>query len=93
VPIAMPVLVRCGSVSETVGVSFPGSAGVPPAGAGQRSPVGAGETPALPASFARPKSRIFTCETWPRVVIKIFAGLMSRCVMPFECAASSPSAI
>ena len=42
------------------------------------------------ASFARPKSRIFA---WPRVVIKIFAGFMSRCVMPLLWAASIPSAI
>ena len=41
-------------------------------------------------SLASPKSRILA---WPRVVKKIFAGLMSRCMMPFECAASRPSAI
>ena len=29
----------------------------------------------------------------PRAVIKMFAGLMSRWMMPFWCAASSPSAI
>jgi hypothetical protein len=28
----------------------------------------------------------------PRVVTKMLAGLMSRWVMPFACAASSPSA-
>src|SRR5205814_10442870 len=31
-------------------------------------------------TFARPKSRILAC---PRSVTKIFAGLMSRCTMPF----------
>jgi len=31
--------------------------------------------PALPDNFANPKSRIFAC---PRVVTKMFAGLMSR---------------
>ena len=40
--------------------------------------------------FASPKSRIFACE---RVVIKILAGLMSRCTMPRACAASNASAI
>ena len=30
-------------------------------------------------SFARPKSSTFA---WPRSVMKIFAGLMSRCTMP-----------
>ena len=42
------------------------------------------------ATLARPKSRILA---WPRLVTKIFAGLMSRWTMPLECAASSPSAI
>ena len=38
--------------------------------------VGAGFKPApTGANFARPKSRIFAC---PWVVMKIFAGLMSR---------------
>ena len=41
-------------------------------------------------SFARPKSRIFA---WARVVTKMFAGLMSRCVIPFACAVSRASAI
>ena len=41
-------------------------------------------------SLAKPKSRIFA---WPRGVIKIFAGLMSRWTMPFVWAASSASAI
>lgn len=40
-------------------------------------------------SFARPKSSTFA---WPRSVMKIFAGLMSRCTMPPVCAASSASA-
>jgi hypothetical protein len=30
--------------------------------------------------FARPKSRSFA---WPRWVTKMFAGLMSRCTIPF----------
>ena len=42
------------------------------------------------ASLARPKSRILA---WPRLVTKIFAGLMSRWTMPSACAASSASAI
>ena len=41
-------------------------------------------------SVARPKSRILAC---PREVTKMLAGLMSRWTMPFECAASSASAI
>ena len=41
-------------------------------------------------SLARPKSSIFT---WPELVTKILAGLISRWVIPFECAASSASAI
>ena len=41
-------------------------------------------------SLASPKSRIFAT---PRLLTKIFAGLMSRWMMPFECAASSASAI
>jgi hypothetical protein len=46
---------------------------------------------ALLAGFtlARPKSKILAC---PLSVRKIFAGLMSRWTMPFECAAFSPSA-
>src|SRR5215469_10161976 len=40
-------------------------------------------------TFARPKSRILAC---PASVTKIFAGLISRWTMPFECAAFSPSA-
>ena len=46
----------------------------------------------LPASvtFASPKSRILAC---PRLVTKMFAGLMSRWTMPSACAASSASAI
>ena len=43
-----------------------------------------------PVSFANPKSSTLAC---PRVVTKIFAGLMSRCTMPSACAASSASAI
>ena len=31
-------------------------------------------------SFAKPKSRIFAC---PRLVTKMFAGLMSRWTIPF----------
>ena len=38
-------------------------------------------------NFASPKSRIFA---WPRVVTKMFAGLISRWMMPLACAASSP---
>jgi len=41
-------------------------------------------------NFAKPKSRILT---WQRVVTKIFAGLMSRWMMPLLCAASSASLI
>ena len=41
-------------------------------------------------SFAKPKSRIFA---WVRAVTKMFAGLMSRWMIPLECAASRPSAI
>jgi hypothetical protein len=32
-------------------------------------------------------------SAWPRLVIKILAGLMSRCIIPSPCAASSASAI
>ena len=39
-------------------------------------------------SFAKPKSRIFAC---PRLVTKMFAGLISRCTMPFAWAASRAS--
>src|SRR5664280_792640 len=42
------------------------------------------------AALARPKSRILA---WPRLVTKMFAGLMSRWTMPSACAASSPSAM
>jgi hypothetical protein len=35
------------------------------------------------AAFARPKCRILAC---PRAVIKMFAGLLSRCTIPFACA-------
>src|SRR5207245_6046823 len=59
--------------------------------------VGALETPATPTarplpgtSLAKPKSRILA---WPRWVTKIFAGLMSRCTIPLECAASKASEI
>ena len=41
-------------------------------------------------SFARPKSRTFAC---PRLVTKIFAGLISRWIIPWACAASKASAI
>ena len=41
-------------------------------------------------TFARPKSRTLAC---PRLVTKIFAGLMSRWTMPSACAASRASAI
>ena len=40
--------------------------------------------------LARPKSRIFTP---PAEVRKTFSGLRSRWMMPFACAAASPSAI
>src|SRR5580698_11446253 len=42
------------------------------------------------ATFARPKSSSLAC---PRLVTKIFAGLMSRWTIPLLCAASSASAI
>ena len=41
-------------------------------------------------NFARPKSRILT---WPRSVTKMFAGLMSRWMIPLLWAAQSASAI
>ena len=41
-------------------------------------------------TFANPKSRILA---WPRLVTKMFAGLMSRWTIPSACAASSASAI
>ena len=41
-------------------------------------------------TFAKPKSRILA---WPRLVMKIFAGLMSRWTMPPAWAASRASAI
>ena len=44
----------------------------------------------VPIAFASPKSSTFTC---PSGVILIFAGLRSRCTIPFSCAASSASAI
>ena len=44
----------------------------------------------LKESLASPKSRIFAC---PRVVTKMFAGLISRWMIPLEWAPSSPSAI
>ncbi len=44
----------------------------------------------LTESLARPKSKILA---WPRVVTKMFAGLISRWMMPLEWATSSPSAI
>ena len=40
--------------------------------------------------FASPKSRILAC---PLLVTKMLAGLMSRCTIPWPCAASSASAI
>jgi hypothetical protein len=43
----------------------------------------------LRITLASPKSRIFAC---PRSVTKMFAGLMSRWIMPLACAASSASA-
>ena len=46
--------------------------------------------PLAGATLARPKSRILA---WPRLVTKMFAGLISRWTMPSECAASSASAI
>jgi hypothetical protein len=48
------------------------------------------EEPVAAVTFARPKSRILAC---PRLVTKIFAGLMSRWTMLSLCAASSASAI
>jgi len=41
-------------------------------------------------SLARPKSRILACR---RVVTKMLAGLISRCTIPLEWAASKASAI
>ena len=41
-------------------------------------------------TLASPKSRTLAC---PRLVTKMFAGLMSRCTIPSACAASSASAI
>ena len=41
-------------------------------------------------TLAKPKSRILA---WPRLVMKILAGLMSRWMMPSAWAASSASAI
>jgi hypothetical protein len=57
--------------------------------------VGSCDTPVSPiftlwSTFASPKSRILAC---PRSVTKMFAGLMSRCTIPFAWAASSASAI
>ena len=46
------------------------------------SPCSVGAAPL--AAFASPKSKIFG----PRAVSMMFAGLMSRCTMPFACAAS-----
>ncbi len=46
--------------------------------------------PAIGVSLASPKSRILA---WPRLVMKMLAGLMSRCTMPSAWAASSASAI
>ena len=40
--------------------------------------------------LARPKSKTFAL---PRLVTKMFAGLMSRWIIPFSCAASKASAI
>ena len=42
------------------------------------------------SNFAKPKSMIFA---WFRFVMKIFAGLISRWIIPSECAASRASAI
>src|SRR5215469_3034702 len=44
----------------------------------------------MPVTFANPKSRIFAC---PRSLTKMLAGLMSRWMIPLQCAASSASAI
>ena len=41
-------------------------------------------------TFAKPKSSSFAC---PRPVTKMFAGLISRWMIPAACAASSASAI
>jgi hypothetical protein len=41
-------------------------------------------------TLAMPKSGTLA---WPRSVTKMFAGFMSRCTIPLECAASSASAI
>src|SRR2546421_12596364 len=43
-----------------------------------------------PVIFANPKSRTLA---WPRLVTKILAGLISRWVIPSECAASRASVI
>ena len=52
-------------------------------------PESAPATP-LGTSFARPKSSTFAC---PRLVTKIFAGLMSRWMIPSACATSRASVI
>ena len=41
------------------------------------------------SSFASPKSSSLAC---PDLIMKIFAGLISRCRIPLRCAASSASA-
>ena len=46
-------------------------------------------SPASSVNLASPKSRIFSR---PSGVRKRFSGLMSRCAMPFACAAASPAA-
>ena len=43
--------------------------------AGESSDTVSAEAAALPVSLANPKSRILV---WPRVVMKMFAGFMSR---------------
>ena len=53
-----------------------------------RAPVTAAPADWGWASFAMPKSRIFTC---PLGVTKMFSGLRSRWTMPLSCAAASPA--
>ena len=54
------------------------------------SSVGASAESAKRRTLAKPKSSSFA---WPRAVTKMFAGVISRWMMPFACAASSASEI
>ena len=75
-----------GDIYDTVPSVLPGSVN---SAARERVTSSAASAAAAPdVAFASPKSRIFG---WPRVVRKMFAGLMSRWTMPLLCAASSAS--